>query len=144
MLTSISIYLTYDCIKHCLCTLETFREQARENGVLSALLPFLSSTDSHTQLQVLRAIGNLCIDNGIVLYTLLFGLISHVFYPDNNRETVLAAGGCQTLIQLIKKCSNDECINERYKSVVCGCVLNLVVDNGEEHVKGTNDIHTLL
>ena len=49
---------------------------------------------------------------------------------------MLAAGGCQTLIQLVKKCSdssNEECSSERYKSVVCGCVLNLVVDNGEQH-----------
>lgn len=54
--------------------LESFRVQAGESGLLPALIPFLHSSEVSTRLQVLRAIGNLCIDNGnytfecIVLY----------------------------------------------------------------------------
>ena len=44
--------------------LESFRVQAGKSGLLPALVSFLSSPEVSTRLQVLRAIGNLCIDNG--------------------------------------------------------------------------------
>ena len=48
--------------------LEQFRIQAGKGDVLPAVIPYLSSPDINTRLQILRAIGNLCIDNGNYYY----------------------------------------------------------------------------
>lgn len=53
---------------------------------------------------------------------------------DQNRESVLALGGIRTLteqISLCSKLSSEESKNDRYKCVVCGCALNLAIDNGK-------------
>ena len=47
---------------------------------------------------------------------------------------VLNGGGCATLLGQINRCRNscnEEFSNDRYKCIVCGCVLNLATDNGK-------------
>lgn len=43
---------------------ESFRDEAGKTEILSTILPFLLSPDMATRLQIFRAVGNLCIDNG--------------------------------------------------------------------------------
>jgi len=56
---------------------------------------------------------------------------------DVNREMVLANGGCELLTELVSKCcdpTTEDFNHERYKCVVCGCILNLSADNGMYNV----------
>lgn len=117
----------------CLLLSESFRVQAGSSKIIPALLPFLSSSEMFTRLQILRAIGNLCIDNGNVMGNLCVVIVMSSS-SDENRETVLLAGGCPGLAEQIGRCSNSSCeeyTNDRFKCVTCGCILNLATDNGE-------------
>ena len=46
----------------------------------------------------------------------------------------MEANICEVLLNLVNDCcdnSKTEASNERYKLVVCGCLLNLSADNGK-------------
>ena len=68
--------------------------------------------------------------------TFIFSLLKlySLFIVDANRESILVAGGCQVLVDQIARCSDpgeDIYTNERYKCIICGCVLNLATNNGK-------------
>lgn len=49
-----------------MCTnIEPAREVMLEYGMIPALVPLLSSTDKELSLQCIRALGNLCYEQGI-------------------------------------------------------------------------------
>ena len=55
---------------------------------------------------------------------------------DLNRVSFLENGICEFLAHQIAYCSDhskEESSNAKYKSVVCGCVLNLAADNGKHN-----------
>ena len=57
---------------------------------------------------------------------------------DLNRVSLLEAGICPFLAKQIVNCSEssrEESTNDQYKSVVCGCVLNLAADNSKHGEK---------
>lgn len=56
---------------------------------------------------------------------------------------VLKAGGCHRIIEMIQGCldpNSQETGIERYRCVLCGCILNLANDNGKFIVTGGNHV----
>ncbi|XP_019854724.1 PREDICTED: uncharacterized protein LOC105313532 [Amphimedon queenslandica] len=91
-----------------------FKEIAASANLASLLCPSLSSPDRSTQIQTLRAIGNLCFDE------------------DTVREQCASQDAHTVLSGLLKECvslQSDTEVNIKYKSVLCGCTLNLCCSN---------------
>ena len=118
---------------------ETFRSAAADDGSLVAsLTPLLKIEDSiDVQLQVLRALGNLCHEEGKSdLAASHTSSCQFHFLLDRCREQLWKAGGCPLLAGVLERCTSLPVSVEyyRYKTVTSGCILNACHDNGEQMI----------
>lgn len=59
-------------------------------------------------------------------------IIMFIILIDQNRESFLLNNGCQVLTKYVVEISDvGVSESERYLCVICGCLLNLITDNGK-------------
>ena len=62
--TYVSLLIINYCCIYIFSTIASFRDIAKEYGVLTNIVPLLNSGLADVRLQAMRAVGNLCIDHG--------------------------------------------------------------------------------